>query len=204
MDKVQLSEAAGEAEAELERLFLYCLAWSVGGLLEPADRAKLDAHLRALGAEGRAGLRASRDALKALRLLVAADIALARAALLRALVGVALAVIFGGSAWLLLMAALIAALQALGLSWLAALLVTALLSLVVTAASALAAMRYFEHSSMRATRRQLARLGLGALDELEALLRRDAQESPDTEAEAAANADGDGDAHVRPNGAPTP
>lgn len=183
---------------------------------EGAGTGQADAHagtaagvadsLRALGAEGRAGLRASRDALKALRLLVAADIALARAALIRALVGVALAVIFGGSAWLLLMAALIAALQALGLSWLAALLVTALLSLAVTAASALAAMRYFEHSSMRATRRQLARLGLGALDELEALLRRDAQEPPDTEAAAAAeaNADGNGDAHARPNGAPTP
>ncbi len=186
---------------------------------EGAGTGQADAHvdtaagvadtLRALGSEGRAGLRATRDALKALRLLVAADIALARAALIRALVGVALAVIFGGSAWLLLMAALIAALQALGLSWLAALLVTALLSLAVTAASALAAMRYFEHSSMRASRRQLARLGLGALDELEALLRRDAQEPPEAEADAPggdADADGDGtgDGHARPTGAPTP
>lgn len=154
--------------------------------------------LRALNAEGRASLRATRDALKALRLLVVADIALARAALVRALVGIALAVIFGGSAWLLLMAALIAALQALGLSWLTALLATALLSLAVTVASALAARRYFEHSSMRATRRQLARLGLSALDELDALLHRDAQASADT-----ADAD-DGRAGASPTGAPTP
>jgi dynein heavy chain len=31
---------------ELERLFLYCLTWALGGGLEPEDRAKFDAYLR--------------------------------------------------------------------------------------------------------------------------------------------------------------
>jgi hypothetical protein len=29
-----------------ERQFVYCLAWSIGGLLDPADRRLFDAHLR--------------------------------------------------------------------------------------------------------------------------------------------------------------
>ncbi len=122
--------------------------------------------LRLLGEDGRAGLRAARDTLQALRILVTADFALARGALARALVCACVAVAFGGSAWLLLMAALIAALQAAGLSWLMALLLAALLSIVVTALAALAAARYFDHTGMQASRRQFARLGLGALDDL--------------------------------------
>lgn len=122
--------------------------------------------LRLLGEDGRAGLRSARDALQALRVLVAADFALARGALVRALACVALAVAFGGSAWLLLMAAMIAAMQAAGLSWLASLLAAALLSIAVTVAAGIAAARYFSHSGMQATRRLCARLGLGALDEL--------------------------------------
>jgi dynein heavy chain len=40
----------GEAAdaARCERHFLYCLAWGVGGLLDPGDRARFDAHLRGL------------------------------------------------------------------------------------------------------------------------------------------------------------
>ena len=122
--------------------------------------------LHRLGDEGRATLRAGRDTLRALRVLLAADFALARAALTRAAVCVALAVTFGGSAWLLLMAALIAALQARGLSWLGALLLAALLSLAVTAAAAWGAVRYFGHTGMQASRRQFSRMGLDALEDL--------------------------------------
>ena len=43
-----LAEEQGELEAELERMFLYALTWSVAGLLEPDDRAAFDAHLRTL------------------------------------------------------------------------------------------------------------------------------------------------------------
>jgi dynein heavy chain len=44
---------AGAAEAGqlFERHFLYCVAWSLGGLLTPGDRVKFDAHLRSLTGE---------------------------------------------------------------------------------------------------------------------------------------------------------
>lgn len=42
--------AGGEtlATAHYERIFLYCLTWSVGGLLPQSDRAAFDGHLRTL------------------------------------------------------------------------------------------------------------------------------------------------------------
>ena len=98
---------------------------------------------------------------------------------------VALAVTFGGSAWLLLMAALIAALQALGLSWLGALLLAALLSLAVTTAAAWGAVRYFGHTGMQASRRELSRLGLDALEDLLGGLDDDASRAPSPAAPAA-------------------
>ena len=36
------------SDEELEKLFLYALSWTVGGLLEAEDRAKWDAHLRGI------------------------------------------------------------------------------------------------------------------------------------------------------------
>ena len=57
--------------------------------------------LRLLGEDSRAGLRSARSTLHALRILIAADFALARGALARALVCACVAVAFGGSAWLL-------------------------------------------------------------------------------------------------------
>ncbi|WP_231118273.1 phage holin family protein [Lysobacter silvisoli] len=120
--------------------------------------------LRALGASGRAGLGAAGDTAKALRSLVAADISLARSALGRALALMGVAIAFGGSAWLLLMATLIVFLsRTLGMPWSLALLLSALLSLAVTAWAGWQAVRYFEHTRMQATRRQLARLGIGEL-----------------------------------------
>jgi len=74
-----------------------------------------------------------------------------------------IAIAFGASAWLLLMAALVAALVVAGLSWLAGLLIAAALSMVAAAAAGFGAMRYFEHTRLKATRRQLARLGVGEL-----------------------------------------
>lgn len=118
--------------------------------------------LRSLGAEGRAGLQAAGDAVNALRALVAADIALARSALVHSLVFAALALVFCASGWLLLMAALVAALQAAGLSWLGALLIAATLSIAIAAGAGIIAMRHFRHTQLAATRRQLARLGFGA------------------------------------------
>jgi len=119
--------------------------------------------LKELGASGRASLSAAGDAAKALRILIAADIALARSAFGRTLAFTGVAIAFGASSWLLLMAALVAALQASGLSWLWALLLAALLSVAVTTFAGWRAMHYFEHTRLKATRRQFARLGLGEL-----------------------------------------
>jgi hypothetical protein len=122
--------------------------------------------LRELGAEGRAGLKAAGDVAKALRILIAADISLARSAFGRALALTGVAIAFGASGWLLLMAAMIAAMQAAGVSWLLSLLIAALLSVAVTVGAGVAAMRYFEHTRLQATRRQFARLGFGELADL--------------------------------------
>ena len=123
--------------------------------------------IREFSASGRAGLKAAHDVSKALRILIAADFALARSAFGRTLAFMGVAIAFGASSWLLLMAALIVALtRGLGWSWSVALLLTAVLSASATALAGWMAARYFEHTRMRATRRQLARLGMGELADL--------------------------------------
>lgn len=120
--------------------------------------------IRQLGLTGRASLDAAGATAKSLRSLVAADVSLARSALGRALAFTGVAIAFGGSAWLLLMTTLVVVLKGpVGMSWAVALLISALFSVVVTAIAAWMAMRYFEHTRLQATRRQLARLGIGEL-----------------------------------------
>ncbi|MEG2940826.1 MAG: phage holin family protein [Thermomonas sp.] len=133
---------------------------------KPQAAPDLGEALHALGADGRAGLKAASESLKALRILVAADFSLARSAFGRTLALTGVAIAFGASAWLLLMAAMIAAMQSAGLSWVVSLLIAAALSIAVTVGAAYAAMRYFEHTRMQATRRQFARLGFGELADL--------------------------------------
>eukprot|EP01029_Cantina_marsupialis_P005375 TRINITY_DN157_c1_g2_i1.p1 TRINITY_DN157_c1_g2~~TRINITY_DN157_c1_g2_i1.p1 ORF type:complete len:3733 (+),score=1529.44 TRINITY_DN157_c1_g2_i1:1436-11200(+) len=49
LGKMQMSSSSSEDYAqEIERMFLFSLCWSVCGLLEPADRVKLDEYLRRL------------------------------------------------------------------------------------------------------------------------------------------------------------
>ncbi len=130
----------------------------------PRRTQGIDDAVRELGAAGRATLQAGRDAGKAFRILLAADISLARSAFGRTLALTGVAIAFGASAWLLLMAALIVGLsRGLGVPWALSLLLTALLSAAVTTAAAWMATRYFEHTRLKATRRQLARLGIGEL-----------------------------------------
>jgi hypothetical protein len=120
--------------------------------------------VRQIGATSRASLGAVGDTAKALRTLLIADVALARSALGRTLALSGFAIAFGASSWLLLMAALVVFLsRQLGWSWSAALLAPALLSVVATALAGWFAMRYYEHTRLQATRRQLARLGIGEL-----------------------------------------
>lgn len=120
--------------------------------------------LRRIGATGRATWGAGREAATAFRILVSADISLARSAFGRTLAFTGVAIAFGASAWLLLMAALIAWLSlGLGWAWSFSLLLAAALSTAVCGFAGWRAMRYFEHTRLQATRRQLARLGLGEL-----------------------------------------
>ena len=133
---------------------------------EPASAAApgIDEAVRQLGATGRATWTAGRDASKAFRILLAADVSLARSAFGRTLAFTGVAIAFGASAWLLLMATVTAVLvEGLGWSWMLALGLCALVSLVATGLGGWMAMRYFEHTRMQATRRQLARLGIGEL-----------------------------------------
>ena len=105
--------------------------------------------------------------MSALRTLVAADVSLARSAFGRTLAFTGVAIVFGASAWLLQMAALIVFLSLqLGLPWSASLLGCALLSALAGYWAVRQGERYFDHTRMKATRRQLARLGVGERAEL--------------------------------------
>ena len=133
----------------------------------PQTPPDLQESLRQVGAAGRSSLRAAADTGKALRSLMAADFSLARSAFGRTLAFTGVAIVFGASAWLLLMTALIVFLNLqLGWPWWAALLTCAALSIVAAAAAVYQGMRYFEHTRMQATRRQLARLGIGELADM--------------------------------------
>lgn len=121
----------------------------------------LDESVRRIGAAGKATYTSAKETGRALRSLVFADLALARSALGWALAWVAVAIAFGASAWMLIVGALIAVLQRLGWTWLESLSLAAALSVIVTGLAAWRTIHYFECAGLHATRRQLARLGIG-------------------------------------------
>ena len=134
------------------------------GTQQRADAPGIADALKELGDTGKATWAAGREAATALRILVTADFALARSAAGRTLALTAIAIIFGASAWLLLMAALIAWLSLnVGWAWGISLLVCGSASLLLTLGAGWLALHYFEHTRMKATRRQLARMGIGEL-----------------------------------------
>ena len=135
---------------------------------DDAQAPSLEDSLRRLESAGREGLENTVGTLRALRMLVAADLALAWGALGRAVAWIAVAIVFGASSWLLLMGVLIAALQSFGLSWLASMAIAAGLSLCITAFGIWQALRFLRHTRLKATRRQLRRLGLGNDEDEEA------------------------------------
>ncbi len=127
----------------------------------------LGASLRQVSDAAKEGLKETGRTAKAFRALIAADVSLARSAFGRTLAFTGLAIVFGASCWLLLMTALIVFLsRTLALPWSASLLITALLSGAVAFWAAWQADRYFDHTRMHATRRQLARLGIGEMSEM--------------------------------------
>ena len=147
----------------------------------------LSESVHALGEEARAGLKAAKDAASAFRILVSADVSLARSAFGRTLAFTGVAIAFGASAWLLLMASLVVWLsRGAGLAWSLSMLLTGVLSIIATGAAGYTAMRYFEHTRMKATRRQLARLGIGELATF--MPEADSSESAESAAERVAEA----------------
>ena len=122
----------------------------------------LDESVRRIGRAGRGTLDAALDTGRALRKLVVADLALSRSALGRAMAWTAVAVVFGASAWLLLAATIIALLRnVLDWSWLASISLTALISLAFAGIASWRASVFFDYTGLHATRRQLARMGIG-------------------------------------------
>jgi len=120
--------------------------------------------LREVGNAARAGLKEAGNSAKALRALMAADVSLARSAFGRTLAMTGVAIVFGASCWLLLMATLVVFLtRQLGLPWAVSMLLAALASGAVAFWAVWRAEFYFDHTRMQATRRQLARLGIGEL-----------------------------------------
>ena len=125
----------------------------------------LEESLRQVMAAGRSSLSAANEASKAFRSLIAADISLARSALGRTVAFTGLAIAFGASAWLLLMATVISLLVGrAGMAWRYPIaLGVAYLFFLFCALAAWISIRYFEHTRLQASRRQLARLGFGEL-----------------------------------------
>ena len=109
------------------------------------DARGIEESLRELGSTGRATWDAGRDAAKAFRILLSADISLARSAFGRTLAFTGVAIAFGASAWLLLMAALIAWLS-LGLGWPWALSLLLAAGLLVYAAGYVAMSRHVRNA----------------------------------------------------------
>ena len=145
---------------------------------------------RELGETGRATYEAGREAAHAFHILLKADIALARSAFGRVIAFTAVAIAFGASAWLLVVAATVAWLVGTAQwSWTAALLAAAGASFVITGVAIYISLRYFEYTRFKATRRQLARLGIGELSDLmpDAGSGKSAQEAAEELADAAAD-----------------
>lgn len=126
----------------------------------PDAAPDLGESIRQIGQAGRDTYGSAKDTGRALRRLLSADLALARSAFGRGLAWAGVAIVFGASAWLLLAGALIALLQRFGWSWLQSLSFAAALSIAVTVLAAWKVTRYFDHTGLHATRRQLQRLGL--------------------------------------------
>lgn len=126
-----------------------------------APAPSLEESLRAVGDAGSASLGATVDALRAMRGLISADLAMARSAAGRGLAWAGAAVVFGATAWLLATAWMVSLLERLsGLSWLSALAIATVFNLAITGLAAWRASRFFDYMGLHATRRQLSRLGL--------------------------------------------
>lgn len=121
----------------------------------------LDEAARRIGAAGKELGAELWAALRSFRALLMAELALSRAAMLRVLVLATIGTALGATAWLYLMAMGVLGLRAFGLPWWAAVGIPALVSLLGAGLCAWLALQALEDTQFKATRRQLARLGVG-------------------------------------------
>lgn len=121
----------------------------------------LDESLHRIVEDCRALAGSAWDTFRAFRALVLADLALSRSAAGRVLVLGVVATVLGVTAWLFGMALLVIVLRALALDWWLAVAIPTVLSLLGACLCAWLALRAFELTRFKATRRQLAQLGLG-------------------------------------------
>lgn len=120
--------------------------------------------IRQLQATGKASFAAAGDASKAFRSLLSADVSLARSAFGRTLALTGVAIVFGSVGGLMIAGSLVTLLSIrAGLPWTVSLLIIGLASILLAGLAGWRAVAYFEHTRMKATRRQLARLGVGEL-----------------------------------------
>lgn len=131
------------------------------GSAPPGDPPPLTQAARDIGRAGVESGRAAWEAVGALRKLVAADFALSRSAFGLTLAWAGVGIALGASAWLLLMGLLVLGLHELGLGWIAALSLPALVSLGGAGLAGWRAAQVFDDTRLNATRRQLAHLGWG-------------------------------------------
>ena len=121
----------------------------------------LDEAARRIGEAGKALGVELWTAARAFRALFMAELALSRSAVLRMLVLATIGTALGATAWLYLMAMGVLGLRALDLPWWAAVGIPALISLLGAAGCVWLALRALDDTRFKATRRQLARFGLG-------------------------------------------
>lgn len=126
----------------------------------PGAAGPLGDDARAVLDAARATARAHVDGLQALRKLFAAEVGLARDALVVALVWLLVATVLLGTAYLLLTALVVSGLRALGASWPLAIALPMLLSTAVAVFGVLRAKAMLHHADFEGTRRQL-KLGFG-------------------------------------------
>lgn len=126
----------------------------------PPPPPPLDEAARSITAAGKAFGKELLTAMSSLRRLVAAELALSRSAALRMLVLAAIAAVFGVCALAFGLALAAMGLVAFGLPWWGALAILALVSLLGAGLCVWLALRAFEDTTFKATRRQLARLHL--------------------------------------------
>lgn len=118
--------------------------------------------IRNLKSNARATVRGGVDSFGALRRLAMAELNLSRHAVGRSMVWLAVAIAFGASFWLFLMAGAVVAMHdMLGWSWLLSLFAAAAASLIVMLVGALRVKHYFGYTGLDATRRELALFGIG-------------------------------------------